>query len=150
MRGNLLLALASVHWAGTIPACAGEPWINRVAISRIRDYPRVCGGTTPIRVAALGKVGLSPRVRGNLDCAVDNGESFGTIPACAGEPICAVPSVASVRDYPRVCGGTTFDQVVGLFGEGLSPRVRGNLKLDAKKLTVVGTIPACAGEPVRS
>ena len=51
---------------GSIPACAGEPWILTPQWSAMAVYPRVCGGTG---IAALGKParqGLSPRVRGNL------------------------------------------------------------------------------------
>ena len=70
-------------------------------------YPRVCGGTVVKVDEELGIVGLSPRVRGNR---VDGGQHFigkGSIPACAGEPICAhISSVASAV-YPRVCGGTS-------------------------------------------
>ena len=30
------------------------------------------------------------------------------------------------RVYPRVCGGTILQLVPAIFGDGLSPRVRGN------------------------
>ena len=50
--------------------------------------------------------------------------------------------------YPRVCGGT-----VSLVGDtipvdGLSPRVRGNLRLAVGMAVMLRSIPACAGEPV--
>ena len=65
--------------------------------------------------------------------------------------------------YPRVCGGTTTMYCLHSIGNGLSPRVRGNLEsipLDDAKLGLSprvrgnrtrtyarGSIPACAGEP---
>ena len=67
VRGNLVQCM---DWAGTlrsIPACAGEP---RPAQGRCRAssvYPRVCGGTRKeCRTTSL-RLGLSPRVRGNLN-----------------------------------------------------------------------------------
>ena len=64
--------------------------------------------------------GLSPRVRGN-----HFGESIGSIPACAGEPLTV--QVACENDTSEV-------QV-----SGLSPRVRGNLIL-------VGRMPTDTSE----
>ena len=87
---------------GSIPACAGEPWILR----RFKDV----------------LPGLSPRVRGNR-CSANNVRSMikvyprvcggtmnGSIPACAGEPPATRLTVGltavQLRVYPRVCGGT--------------------------------------------
>ena len=50
---------------GSIPACAGEPLAAPALISRIRVYPRVCGGTLRDSQRMLVAEGLSPRVRGN-------------------------------------------------------------------------------------
>ena len=49
--------------------------------------------------------------------------------------------------YPRVCGGTvcTSGRVVGTWG--LSPRVRGDLRIVPENREGSGSIPACAGEP---
>ena len=54
---------------------------------------------------------------------------WGSIPACAGEPLHASPSLREPEGvYPRVCGGTFGELVKCLFffSWGLSPRVRGN------------------------
>ena len=53
-------------------------------------------------------MGLSPRVRGNLDLA----------------PGAVAP--ASMAVYPRACGGTAPTRTLTLPIAGLSPRVRGN------------------------
>ena len=72
---------------------------------------------------------------------------MGSIPACAGEP----GAVDFTRDsngvYPRVCGGTEWIDSPGNYSPGLSPRVRGN-RVDSRRIgRIVGSIPACAGEP---
>ena len=49
--------------------------------------------------------------------------------------------------YPRVCGGTLDKLEPALAVNGLSPRVRGNRTKRPGIVRVVGSIPACAGEP---
>ena len=49
-----------------------------------------------------------------------------SIPACAGEPRAAYPTLDTDAVYPRVCGGTGGYLVQPFQDEGLSPRVRGN------------------------
>ena len=73
-------------------------------------------------------MGLSPRVRGNLQGAARLANAAGTIPACAGEPRLAGRMAIPPWDYPRVCGGTVWDALCEAEREGLSPRVRGNLR----------------------
>ena len=50
--------------------------------------------------------------------------------------------------YPRVCGGTVYSVVGSSMLAGLSPRVRGNPVQVATGTIQIGSIPACAGEPV--
>ena len=88
-------------------------------------------------------------MRGNLD-GVEYSVSGGrSIPACAGEPqtTSCVSTWASV--YPRLCGGTVYEEycVGGLYG--LSPPVRGNQRLDKRDNQRLRSIPACAGEPLQ-
>ena len=51
---------------------------------------------------------------------------YGSIPACAGEPLSVVCLFPTFRVYPRVCGGTLIWQILVSLAMGLSPRVRGN------------------------
>ena len=95
------------------------------------------------------KMGLSPRVRGNLVVGLDAAVGLWSIPACAGEPsrlkrVCRLRSV-----YPRVCGGTPVAsaRLRDTSYAGLSPRVRGNPTPAATSRPMAGSIPACAGEP---
>ena len=93
------------------------------------------------------QAGLSPRVRGNPRRRRGRRLPGGSIPACAGEPPPATSWPCSGTVYPRVCGGTATGNVVALFGNGLSPRVRGNLRSGEHGGLPGGSIPACAGEP---
>ena len=52
--------------------------------------------------------------------------------------------------YPRVCGGTWDVDYNDGAVKGLSPRVRGNLLPALREGRAVGSIPACAGEPLNS
>ena len=126
VRGNPSVpafALASVR---SIPACAGEPQRQHLCIGALRVYPRVCGepssgwacytfrevyprvcgGTSGLLNPARWNTGLSPRVRGNLVASASDGLAIRSIPACAGEPSLRAAAAASMRVYPRVCGGT--------------------------------------------
>ena len=110
-------------------------------------YPRVCGGTLARTLQGRAFVGLSPRVRGNPGGFATHNMPGGSIPACAGEPRGAVPAVAAAEVYPRVCGGTGFHIPLNDPGQGLSPRVRGNLLARHFSVGQDRSIPACAGEP---
>ena len=86
-------------------------------------------------------------MRGNpWNMALGQGDG-GTIPACAGEPGMQGLSANGSRDYPRVCGGTEQCPSRTSALQGLSPRVRGNLRRVPVIGKLRGTIPACAGEP---
>ena len=70
-----------------------------------------------------------------------------SIPAYAGEPLQGCVCHLAFAVYPRVCGGT-----VGSAGEildpgGLSPRMRGNRKMQCHLPLRRRSIPAYAGEP---
>ncbi len=149
VRGNPASASSSLSSSGSIPACAGEPIENQDYTWRMAVYPRVCGGTELCLTATTSPVGLSPRVRGNLDDRVRSRLRGGSIPACAGEPVSYWPLPAEVPVYPRVCGGTPPGPSVHQAAEGLSPRVRGNPAFTSPFARGTGSIPACAGEPNR-
>ena len=72
----------------------------------------------------------------------------GSIPACAGEPPTSMVSHLSSRVYPRVCGGTLSRPFLKQKSQGLSPRVRGNHADQLVHDVCLGSIPACAGEPL--
>ena len=91
--------------------------------------------------------GLSPRARGNRDGGGRSADRGGSIPACAGEPHYLAMGWTPIQVYPRVRGGTGLDGVDAQPGRGLSPRARGNPIIRLVLIRIVGSIPACAGEP---
>ena len=106
VRGNPRGECHRRHCHRSIPACAGEPSGGRPGKPGQTVYPRVCGGTTPTGTGTTALEGLSPRVRGNPGAHYDENASWGSIPACAGEPSGGRPGKPGQTVYPRVCGGT--------------------------------------------
>ena len=147
VRGNRNGAGGTFSIIGSIPACAGEPRSVACCALPSAVYPRVCGGTYDITTQILALPGLSPRVRGNQTrrrCCIIG---VGSIPACAGEPMCPARRICPTRVYPRVCGGPPVRLGKRPTGAGLSPRVRGNHRFAHHRPASPGSIPACAGEP---
>ena len=147
VRGNRPEPAAAPALVGSIPACAGEPYAQLRALQVDSVYPRVCGGTSGALLQRVSALGLSPRVRGNRGHRHRAPCQCGSIPACAGEPCIAGPSLATKRVYPRVCGGTLTSNVEDGKAGGLSPRVRGNPEKQGDRPNRGRSIPACAGEP---
>ncbi len=147
VRGNQVVGLLLHSCGGSIPACAGEPVPYCIQNAPPGVYPRVCGGTDALDALSLLEGGLSPRVRGNPPCSSPYPPSWGSIPACAGEPWSLPLSVKLPPVYPRVCGGTRYANAYGSPPCGLSPRVRGNRRRRMASGRAGGSIPACAGEP---
>ena len=52
----------------SIPAHAGEPWIEDADIARLTVYPRARGGAITAASVAITVFGLSPRTRGSRTC----------------------------------------------------------------------------------
>ena len=147
VRGNRPGRTQLPHYAGSIPACAGEPNSAPVAALRTWVYPRVCGGTDRMLERQMAVCGLSPRVRGNPFRANQPLMRRRSIPACAGEPRRQIVRRVPIRVYPRVCGGTLRTYLWQSRVPGLSPRVRGNPGGVVGAIDGAGSIPACAGEP---
>ena len=148
VRGSQCIASSSRQPCGSIPACAGEPIAFADIDDLVRVYPRVCGGARVSRLMEVAQVGLSPRVRGSLVVIWMSISLPGSIPACAGEPFWRFNLFAVWWVYPRVCGGAELDIAEPAAVEGLSPRVRGSLLYRVLYRPPLGSIPACAGEPM--
>ena len=101
-------------------------------------------------LAAADQQGLSPRVRGNRDDPPRRAAEVGSIPAGAGEPRPCRSWSTARKVYPRGCGGTVVREIAARAIEGLSPRVRGNLAETYENDAWVRSIPAGAGEPIRT
>ncbi len=92
-------------------------------------------------------MGLSPHARGNPGKLGAFSGRMGSIPACAGEPIDTRSLLRGFAVYPRMRGGTTLCACEVVPEPGLSPHARGNPFPFAAEVSMVGSIPACAGEP---
>ena len=147
VRGNRVSATANIPRTGSIPACAGEPFLTATRAGTGSVYPRVCGGTLGHTLRQVATLGLSPRVRGNPALGRLFAAGGGSIPACAGEPAGAAGWRLRQGVYPRVCGGTFLFQRIARRHSGLSPRVRGNRPGRGCEHLRRRSIPACAGEP---
>ena len=150
VRGNHKHLHHAGRRIGSIPARAGEPLIAAGVIPPGEVYPRACGGTLIRLTRPTSRLGLSPRVRGNLEAGRRHHPCRGSIPARAGEPFCSVVPPPSPGVYPRACGGTCWATSRRTNSRGLSPRVRGNHREIKPMTTIHGSIPARAGEPIRS
>ena len=129
VRGNQVPGRERYLQERSIPACTGEPPpVPQEPIER-EVYPRVYGGTYRASLFSFLIQGLSPRVRGNHHKHQEQNRPHRSIPACTGEPAPPIPGGALARVYPRVYGGTRIGVGVMLTDEGLSPRVRGNLRI---------------------
>ena len=147
LRGNHARPGGANHADGSIPAPAGEPYLPKMDLSRLRVYPRACGGTNRMMRWFEYDHGLSPRLRGNQLHHV-LAEFIGrSIPAPAGEPLEDIPDDFLDEVYPRACGGTAGVAQRGIGPHGLSPRLRGNLAVRCWLCPRMRSIPAPAGEP---
>ena len=131
----------------SIPASAGEPAGGEHNEHPATVYPRECGGTAVEPFVKVNYGGLSPRVRGNHPSISCPYSLLRSIPASAGEPWLLVSSRFGDRVYPRECGGTRNHRPNAARTSGLSPRVRGNLRMPLPLDCMAGSIPASAGEP---
>ena len=90
----------------SIPAGAGEPFLDDKSLQFLQVYPRRRGGTSKIDALERLLQGLSPQARGNLIPFYFFGGATRSIPAGAGEPHTPVHKSNARQVYPRRRGGT--------------------------------------------
>ena len=110
-----------------------------------RDHPRVCGEHACVPEPVEFVSGSSPRVRGTPRRGRVVRCFPGIIPACAGNTITPRVEQFFIRDHPRVCGEHVIPNCNTVGQSGSSPRVRGTHCLVAIYCSLLGIIPACAG-----
>ena len=108
LRGTRGRALRKSHRSGIIPALAGNTDEAARGEFQTGDHPRACGEHMAMDAMNDSWEGSSPRLRGTHTATRDMPESFGIIPALAGNT--GVPGVHAVRagDHPRACGEHTM------------------------------------------
>ena len=135
---------------GSIPAWAGETFSSRPRLPQGEVYPRVGGGNRVQAAGGRAEKGLSPRGRGKRLAHGVAQTRLRSIPAWAGETSRSADSAPASPVYPRVGGGNDESHEIGRAGSGLSPRGRGKPKAVRRGYTRAGSIPAWAGETLRS
>ena len=147
VRGNQLLAGLGELPKRSIPASAGQPFRKVQSTNASKVYPRECGATAELPYGLATLRGLSPRVRGNRVASFRVLSAMRSIPASAGQPplamVCKLPKTV----YPRECGATDYLVFQTRTWRGLSPRVRGNPRLNTVAVQFNRSIPASAGQP---
>ena len=141
----------------SIPTCAGQPTPRHAPEALAQVYPHVCGATRMSPMNACTTFGLSPRVRGSLDCM----RSQRLVYAEVYPHVCGAADVIAIFDrqapslgvYPHVCGAAESEQPQPS-GQmtGLSPRVRGSLVVAQLRVLRLSrrSIPTCAGQAFSS
>ncbi len=113
----------------SIPACTGKPSKSRTNRSSVAVYPRVYGEASVSSRIPMVRRGLSPRVRGSLSIGSVCPMLTRSIPACTGKPTRPDRPRRSRQVYPRVYGEAAWPVTAENAALGLSPRVRGSLRL---------------------
>ena len=149
VRGSRVHRGRRDHRHGSIPACAGKPRRSTQRRPATGVHPRVCGEAEGGGDPEAGAAGPSPRVRGSPVRNAGQLRGPGSIPACAGKPATPTISRGGCGVHPCVCGEARSMPWVRCAPTGPSPRVRGSPARRGRIGGGAGSIPACAGKPVR-
>ena len=84
MRGTPTLECSCLNGTGIIPAHAGNTARRKTPDGQARDHPRACGEHCRYRAFGSRRLGSSPRMRGTLMKAREDGDPYRIIPAHAG------------------------------------------------------------------
>ena len=132
---------------GSIPARAGQPRSPARRHGRDSVYPRTRGATMWHLAHPDENIGLSPHARGNPLRLWRSNSCLWSIPARAGQPGAYEGPGRKGGVYPRTRGATTLSADASSTLKGLSPHARGNPTPQRAYLTLIGSIPARAGQP---
>ena len=127
-----------------IPACAGNTDSRTPPTCPTPVHPRVRGEHSSVSRGSRTVSGSSPRARGTLGGLVPPKERRRFIPACAGNTRDQIRGVAGMTVHPRVRGEHLDHSDPRLTATGSSPRARGT---HLRTSTIAGCqrfIPACA------
>ena len=147
LRGSRHQVPPACRCVGPIPAPAGQPSRSIRASRPVRAYPRTCGAAATWAANGVGKMGLSPHLRGSRGVRQWLAVRLGPIPAPAGQPLWGSSSVPSRWAYPRTCGAAEKRLHIVQTVMGLSPHLRGSRTSSAPGAARSGPIPAPAGQP---
>ena len=144
-RGTPTRRWMLVFPSGIIPACAGNTMSSMVSPSAYGDHPRMRGEHVSEARERNRVMGSSPHARGTLALPVGVRPTAGIIPACAGNTLRKLCQFNLGRDHPRERGEQNACRSRSRSFEGSSPHARGTHRSCFNPCSIVGIIPACAG-----
>ena len=104
LRGTLEPEADPSQPCGIIPALAGNTREGCLCGVSIWDHPRACGEHRQHCCGRCGRTGSSPRLRGTHTRVGLDADSWGIIPALAGNTNGILRARRVMRDHPRACG----------------------------------------------
>ena len=148
LRGTQCFINSANGYWWIIPALAGNTYRFCSWRCFLRDHPRACGEHRSGIEAKRRERGSSPRLRGTHEPAGREFQSGGIIPALAGNTASTRSATRSTRDHPRACGEHIPGKGHFFVEPGSSPRLRGTPHRFHNHRTMLGIIPALAGNTV--
>ena len=145
MRGTDRRAVGIANQVRFIPAHAGNSPASVPRPERAPVHPRACGEQSRPRKPIGKSPGSSPRMRGTdrRDGCVHQDRRF--IPAHAGNSPGWLPGLPGTSVHPRACGEQRRAGPGAASDPGSSPRMRGTVTGDDRRLMDKRFIPAHAG-----
>ena len=125
MRGKQSGRVRAAVQQRLIPAHAGKTQPRPASRYRLWAHPRACGENDEWKHPIAGLSGSSPRMRGKLSDASEDGSIRRLIPAHAGKTSLRAPRRWRSRAHPRACGENAVDASRLEERRGSSPRMRG-------------------------
>ena len=136
----------SEHWfKWIIPADAGSTNANLANTLATKDHPRGCGEHITENIIVIFPEGSSPRMRGAHALGYAGSRVARIIPADAGSTPKDGSTSSRLMDHPRGCGEHFPLESAKATRSGSSPRMRGALFGDQRRVRILGIIPADAG-----
>ena len=141
---------ASAPGLGSIPARAGQPTTPALTVARCRVHPRSRGAAVNGVAHRTNSKGPSPLARGSHSTRCPFSRLLRSIPARAGQPVRAHGAQSRVGVHPRSRGAAVCRRQRCAASEGPSPLARGSPCPAIGVMIGDGSIPARAGQPVRT
>ena len=130
---------------GSSPRMRGTPVILDRVVRTGPVHPRACGELKTTPSSSLPGDGSSPRMRGTLTWENPKCRARRFIPAHAGNSPRKASAARRITVHPRACGELCGFIVVGRYGAGSSPRMRGTHDRRTLRTLQNRFIPAHAG-----
>ena len=133
VRGKLYAFSDGFDRRGITPAGAGKTKLRAAYHVVAQDHPRRCGENCFFALAAYGRMGSPPQVRGKPDTCRMFRRVLGITPAGAGKTLKGILIYGNHWDHPRRCGENLTTPRSDRGQSGSPPQVRGKPKLSQQR-----------------